>query len=58
MALKLRRRTEMVTNENLLHRSVIRHPKPLGTGAASFKRVLDSARNGHLLQSSEEIPAA
>jgi hypothetical protein len=30
----------MVTNENLAHQSSRRHPYPLWTGAASFKRVL------------------
>ena len=42
MALKLRRRAEMVTNEDLLHRSGTRHPRLLRTGADSFKRVLGS----------------
>src|SRR6266446_5951238 len=43
MALKLRRQAEMITNENLSPRSSRRHPDPLGTGAGSFKRMLDSA---------------
>ena len=43
MALKLRRQTEVITDENLAHRRARRHPRPLGTGADSFKRVLDSA---------------
>ena len=33
----------MITQENLVHRSFRRRGEPLGTGAASFKRVLDSA---------------
>jgi len=42
MALKLRRQAEMITNENLPHRSSERHPRPLRTGAGSLKRVLGS----------------
>src|SRR5436190_6481052 len=43
MALKLPRRAERVTNENLEYRSSRRHREPLGTRAVSFKRVLGAA---------------
>src|ERR1041385_5363191 len=42
MALKLQRRAEMITSENLLHRRLRRHPDQLRTGAGSFKRLLGS----------------
>src|SRR5712664_884699 len=40
MALKLRRQAEMITTENLPHRNCWWQSDWLGTGAASFKRVL------------------
>src|SRR6267378_4954371 len=40
MALKLRRQAEMITNENLPHRNCWWQSDWLGTGAASFKRLL------------------
>ena len=40
MALKLRRRAGMFTNESLAHRISMCPLEALGTGADSFKRVL------------------
>jgi hypothetical protein len=53
MALKLWRRAELITNDNLSHCSLRRHPTPLRTGADSFKRVLGSA----LLSQHEQMDA-
>src|ERR687887_2601727 len=43
MALNLRRRTGRFTNVSLSPRSSARYPDSVGTGAASFKRVLGGA---------------
>jgi hypothetical protein len=48
MAFKLRRRAEMITNENLPNRNSRRNRNPLGTGAVSFKRVLGGGSLEHV----------
>src|ERR671931_1671550 len=56
MALKLRRRAEIITNVSLSPRSSVCHPASLGTGADSFKRVL-GIRPNRSLSALPDVPA-